>query len=106
MNGTENTPQSLLTLVAAPELEDALVDWLLERDDMYGFSTMRIHGHGDDPVGLSLAEQVAGRRPRIMFQTRMPEEAAGRLIDDLRRDHAGSGVVYWLAPLLDSGRLD
>lgn len=106
MDTNETGTDCLLTLITAPEIEDHLIDWLLERDDMHGFSTLRIHGHGDHPAGLSVAEQVAGRRPRVMFQIRMPESSARVLIDDLRRDDRGSGLVYWLSPLMDSGRLD
>ena len=104
MSADEHT--CLLTIIAAPEIEDNLVDWLLERDDVHGFSTMRISGHGDNPGGLSVAEQVAGRRPRVVFQSGMPEQAARALIGDLRRDYQGSRLLYWLAPLLDFGRLD
>ena len=96
----------LVSLVVAPSVEDALADWLLECEDVKGFSSFRINGHGASTHSMTLAEQVAGRRARVLFQIAMEREEAARLMEGLKRDFAGSGVHFWLAPLLDAGHLE
>lgn len=67
--------QCLLAIVIAPESEDTLIDWLLSRADVNGFTSSRVNGHGS--LGeLTLAEQVTGR-----------------------------GLYYWLMPVMETGEL-
>ncbi|MCC6764049.1 MAG: DUF3240 family protein [Deltaproteobacteria bacterium] len=94
----------LLVLFAAPELEEPLIDWLLEREDVPGFGTQRIAGHGTSPASLRLAEQVAGRRPRLRVEIALSRENAPALLEALRREFGGSGLHYWVLPFLDAGR--
>lgn len=101
-----STETTLLTIVASPEIEDALVDWLLERDDVKGFSSSRISGHGDSPQSFTVAEQVAGRRPRVMFQSSMDTATVNAVVSGLREAFAGSGIRYWAVALSHFGRLD
>lgn len=96
----------LLNLVVAPAVEDTVTDWLLVRDSVTGFSTYPISGHGSSEHAMSLAEQVAGKRKQILFQLLLPRAQADPLIEEIRRDFHGSGMHYWLVPILDSGHLD
>ena len=98
--------QALLSLVVAPHIEDAIVDWLLERGEVSGFTSFPINGHGASLHAMSLAEQVAGRRRQILFQTHLSRAEAESLLGDLKRDFAGSGMHYWLLPLAAGGHLD
>lgn len=97
--------QCLLVLIAVPELEEPLIDWLLERDDVPGFGTHRIAGHGASPASLSIAEQVEGRRPNIHVQIALPRPQTEPLLEALRRDFGGGGLHYWVLPLLEAGRV-
>ena len=38
--------QCLLVLIASPSIENAVVDWLLDRNDIPGFTSAPISGHG------------------------------------------------------------
>ena len=98
--------EALLSLVVAPDIEDVIVDWLLERDEVSGFTSYPINGHGASIHAMTLAEQVAGRRRQVLFQTHMPQSQAERLLADLKRDFAGSGMHYWLVPLSACGHLE
>jgi hypothetical protein len=95
----------LLVLVAAPELEEPLIDWLLEREDVPGFGTQCIAGHGASPASLTFAEQVVGRRPRLRVEIALARDTVDAVVDALRRQFGGSGLHYWLLPLLDAGRV-
>ena len=99
-------PQALLSLVVSPAIEDAMVDWLLERPEVSGFTSFPIHGHGASPRSMTLAEQVAGRRRQVLFQTHLPQAQAEALIPGLKQAFAGSGMHYWLLPLAAAGHLD
>jgi hypothetical protein len=55
---------------------------------------------------MTLAEQVAGRRRQILFQLYLPYSEARALLEALKRDFHGSGMHFWLLPLLDSGYVE
>ncbi len=98
--------ECLLIIVTTPALEESLVDWLLARDELSGFSSTRIDGHGSRQTELSLAEQVMGRQRKVMFHVHTDCEAVTQLLSLLRTDFAGAGLHYWVMPLLDAGKID
>jgi len=97
--------QCLLVLIASPSIENALVDWLLDRSDIPGFTSAPISGHGASAHSLTAAEQVAGRQRQIMFQMHLPEAVARNVIADARNAFQGSGLHYWLTPVLAAGHM-
>jgi hypothetical protein len=46
---------------------------------------------------------VTGRQKRTRFQMYVPEQELPRLLEQLRRDYKGSGIQYWVMPVIDSG---
>ncbi len=94
-----------LTLVADPGLEEPLVDWLLEHEPRYGFTSSHVAGHSRRLEGLSLAEQVAGRKHQIRFQLCVDGDRLEMLLDHLEKAFAGSGVRYWVVPVLREGEI-
>ncbi len=98
--------QSLLVLIVTPAIEDAVVDWLLEQEEIPGFSSMPIHGHGASVHALTAAEQVTGRQRNIMFQLHLPHEVAEKIIAAARIAFHGSGMHYWLTPVAAAGHMD
>jgi hypothetical protein len=92
----------LLVLIAPPQLEEPLVDFLLEQEAFSGFSLLKIDGspaHGS----LTLAEQVTGRKRQVMFQVHAAHADALALVGKLRQDFRGAGLHYWIAPLVEAG---
>jgi hypothetical protein len=98
--------QCLISLVVTPQVEGQVTDWLLEQDNVPGFSSYTISGHGSSVHAMSLAEQVAGKRRQIMFQMHLPVSEARRLINKVTEAFSGSGMHYWLVPVLDAGHVD
>ncbi len=96
----------LLSLVISPDVEDAMVDWLLAQDQISGFTSLQVSGHGTSQHSMSVAEQVVGRRRQVMFQTYLSEVDAVALIKGLEENFAGSGMHYWLSPVITSGHLE
>lgn len=98
-------PDCLLNLIAPTQVEDALAEWLLEREDIPGFSSFPVSGHGSSEHSMTLAEQVAGRSRRVMFLIQLPDEALTEVLAGLRSQFAGSGLHYWVLPVAEAGRL-
>ncbi|MCX8050047.1 MAG: DUF3240 family protein [Methylohalobius sp.] len=95
----------LLTLIAAPGLEEPLVDWLLQYEAQYGFVSFRVEGHSSQLEGLTLAEQVAGRRRLIRFQMCVDKKELDFLLERLKLDFRGTGIQYWVGPVIAVGRV-
>ncbi len=107
-SANEKSPMNdyqLLTLIAPPSLEEPLVDWLLEFESEYGFSGFVVNGHSSRQEGLTLAEQVSGRKQHIRFDLHLPEVELLRLVERLKQDFAGAGLHYWVTPVLAHGRV-
>lgn len=100
-----DTPQILLSLIVSPLVEDTLVDWLLARDEVRGFTSSAANGHGSSIHSMSLSEQVSGRRRQVLFQLHLPVAQCEGLVEALKNDFANSGIHYWLTPVPASGRL-
>ncbi|MCB1791343.1 MAG: DUF3240 family protein [Gammaproteobacteria bacterium] len=99
------TETCLLNLVVSPEVEDAVTDWLLDQPSIRGFTSHPIAGHGSSEHSMSLAEKVAGRRRQVLFKLHLECAAAERLLEAVKRDFSGSGMHYWMIPVLASGHL-
>ncbi|MBB4210739.1 uncharacterized protein DUF3240 [Rhodothalassium salexigens DSM 2132] len=99
------TAEVILTLMVPPAHETDMVDWLMARAEAPGFFSFAGRGHGEAPSTMTVREQVAGRREGVAFQLLCPAERAHNLLAGLEQDFAGTGLRYWLLPVLGSGRL-
>jgi len=90
------TDQTLLSLVVSPLVEDTLVDWLLAHDEVPGFTSAAVNGHGSSVHSMSLAEQVSGRRRQVLFQLHLPTAQCDGLVDALKNDFGNSGIHFIL----------
>ena len=93
----------LVTINVPPLLEEAVVDCLLAIESADGFSSLAVNAHSSAYENLSLAEQVAGRQKQIRFQMYLPEHQLSILIKQLKSCFSGSGIHYWVLPVLESG---
>ena len=96
----------LLNLVVSPEVQSKVTDWLLEHASVSGFSSHPVAGHGSSEQSMSLAEKVAGTRRQVLFKLELPCEEADALLAEIRVAFAGSGMHFWVMPVLQSGHLD
>lgn len=82
---------TLLTLNIALEQEDDLIDYLLEHDDLIGFTSWPVSGHGR--LGFhTLAEQVTGRRKRIRVEILLDARLVPPLLESLSA-RVGKGIT-------------
>ncbi len=93
----------LVTLNVPPSLEETIVDCLLTLEAEHGFSSFTVNAHHHENKGLSLAEQVSGRQKRIRFQMYVCAQGLAALLTQLQEDFSGSGIQYWVLPVLEKG---
>ncbi len=97
-----NTQEYLVTINVPPLLEEAVVDCLLAFNSD-GFSSLTVNAHTTEHEKMSLAEQVAGRQRQIRFQMYIPEQDLEKLLKQLKISFLGSGIHYWVIPVIGSG---
>jgi len=97
------TQEYLVTLNIPPSIEEAIVDCLLTFETEDGFSSFPISAHDHKNQNLSIAEQVAGRQDQIRFQMYIPEHDLPILLDKLKQEFSGSGIHYWVLPVIKNG---
>lgn len=103
---SEPIPRSVaVTLSFAPSLEERMIDWLLERDDVATFTGYATYAHGGDGRDLSVAEQVSGRQRRLELRVEVRGAAVDAWLAALATGFAGADVDYLVTPILRSGRL-
>lgn len=99
-----NETYQLVSLTVPPTLEESIVDWLLNLESGNGFSSFPVSGHSSHPKGLTLAEQVSGRKRQVRFEICLSESAVAPLLNQLRRDFPGTGIHYWTTPIGSHGK--
>ena len=98
------TQKCLLRLNVPPSLEEDVVDLLLTAENIPGFQSFPIRGHGR--VGaMTIAEQVEGRRNRIQFEIALDTEFLESLLAKLKETFPVPDIIYWVLPISESGRL-
>lgn len=94
----------LLTIIASPVMEEELIDWLLTRPNITGFTSQTSNGHGSRH-SMNLAEQVTGRRRQITLMIQLEKQVSGSIIVELKQRFSGSGIHYWVMPISESGSI-
>jgi hypothetical protein len=85
------------------ELEEKAVDALLALETAHGFSSFPIDYRHFHPIGLSPAEQVAGRQKKIRFQMEVGADNLEALLAHLHCKLSGANIDYRVLPLIAGG---
>lgn len=93
----------LLLLFVPPTLEDSVIDWLLEYQPDLTFTSVGIAGHTGQAKGLSMIEQVSGRKRQICFSVTVPTPRWPALLEQLQAAFARTRIRYQLVPLIEQG---
>lgn len=94
---------TILVLNTAPELEEDLIDYLLSFEQVEGFTSYQVHGHGEHQ-SLSVTEQVAGRRKRSQYEIFIAKAAIAKVLEGLA-SAVGKDIVYWEQAARNFGRI-
>lgn len=86
-------------------LEAGCIDELLRHPDWVGvFSTHHVGGHGEPDAVASAAEQVRGHAERVRVDILMTRTHVEALLEALHAGLPNPDVVWWVTPVLSSGR--
>lgn len=101
--------QGLLILIAPLSLEETLVDVLLQKHEISGFTTSHVSGHGrhqaESATSLSMVEQVSGRQRRVQFMMHAEFAQLNALIVELKQAFGHAGLHYILMPIIEAQSL-
>lgn len=100
-----NTDQFLVTINVSTALEEAMVDCLLTFESAQGFSSFPVYAHDHRNQGLSVSEQVTGRQRKMRFQMFIDSEHLPALLSKLKSDFTGTGLHYWIMPVLEHNEI-
>lgn len=95
---------TMLVLNTAPELEEDLIDYLLGLEQVEGFTSYQVHGHGEYQ-SLSVAEQVTGRRKRSQYEIFLASSVIPKVLEGLSSS-VGKDIVYWEQAVRNFGHID
>ncbi|MBJ7310040.1 DUF3240 family protein [Rugamonas sp. CCM 8940] len=97
---------AMLTLAIPVSLEEDVLDFLLLRPAWAGgFSVVDAQGMGRGASLQSTMEKVQGRSRRKLVLIAGVQADLRSLLDELAGEIRNPDVAYWMAPLLDFGRL-
>lgn len=94
-----------LTLLCPPAMEERVLDLLLMTPEITVFTSSPSAAHGLHPSRLSAGEQVLGLAVMTQVQALLGGPERDAVLAELKRKLAGSGLRYWLTPVLESGEL-
>jgi hypothetical protein len=93
----------LLRMNIPPTLEEEFMDALLSNPEVQGYQSWHTSGHGQ--VGaMSITEQVAGRRNRVLFEVVLEESMLESVLATLKAKLPISDIIYWVLPITAAGR--
>lgn len=92
-----------LTLLCPPMLEEQLLDMLLMAPQAAVFTSTPTAAHGSAAGNLSPAEQVLGRAIATQVQVLIAAKDKETLLNAIQQQFAGTGMRYWLSPILEQG---
>ncbi len=91
----------LLTFVVPRSEKELVVDILLDREDLPGFTVTDSQGFSREHSEYSLEEQVAGYRGVSRFEVVSERATNSKLLRALEQGLSRE-PIYWTLPLLDS----
>lgn len=96
-----------LTVIAARKLREELFDYLSEQRDLVsGFTASDGTGHGSTVRLQTTAEQVKGHADEVLVRIILKRQDAARLLARLKMAFAGTGLVFWIMPVMEFGMID
>ncbi|QPK62248.1 DUF3240 family protein [Methylomonas sp. LL1] len=95
----------LVTINVSPSLEESMVDCLLTFETAQGFSSFPVSAHDHRNQGLSVSEQVTGRQRKMRFQMYIDKDHVPALLDKIKAEFTGTGLHYWIVPVLEHGEI-
>ena len=92
-----------LSLICPPQVEEKLLDALLTTPEIEVFTSFATFSHGTVQGRLTTTEQVMGRSRSMQVTVLLSHEALQRVLGQLGSEFAGTGIRYWVSPMVAEG---
>lgn len=94
-----------LTLLCPLTVEEKVLDLLLLLPTTTTFTSTPTAAHGLVAGNLSETEQVMGRARATEIQVLFAAADKTALLDAIRQQMAGTGIRYWVTPVVEAGEI-
>ena len=94
-----------LTLLCPPEAEERLLDLMLMLPNTTVFTSKSTAAHGLTHENMDQTEQVLGRARATEVEVIFATDDKAALLDALRQQFAGTGLRYWITPVIEAGEI-
>ena len=94
-----------LTLLCPPAIEEKLLDLLLVSPMATVFTSTATAAHGLPVGNLSQTEQVLGRAHATQVQVILAAADKTTLLENIRRQFAGTGLRFWVTTVVEAGEI-
>ncbi|MCH9697128.1 MAG: DUF3240 family protein [Gammaproteobacteria bacterium] len=101
----DNATHYLITLEAPAALEDLVVDCLLSLKTDRGFNSYSMSQYHHIHDMYSHKDQMLGYQHKIRFQVQITKDTLQTFHTSINKQLSGTGISYWVVPVLDSGIL-
>ncbi len=92
-----------LTLLCPPPVTERLLDMLLMQEEIALFTSADSAVHGLHHAGLNDSELVLGLARMTQVEALLDSEHKAVVLATLRKNFAGTGLRYWLTPVIETG---
>ena len=100
---TQPEPRQLLVLLAPAGRRDDLVDLLMAREELSGFSCHACAGFSREHSRLSLRESVQGYRDQVRFEVLAEAAQLDALLVEIAALAGRDRFHWWRLPVIDEG---
>lgn len=97
--------QGLLILLTHIKLEESLIDFLLEHNEIRQFTSSVVHRYANNQVTLTISEQVSGRQQRLQWLVYGNTKELANIVKELQTKYRGADCHYYLLPVNEAGVL-
>lgn len=94
-----------LTLLCPIAHQEHLIDHLLLASEVQVFASSNGAAHGLHPRELSASEQVLGQARVVQITALVSKADSETVLAALKHKFAGTGLRYWLLPVIEAGEI-
>lgn len=92
-----------LTILCPPAFSEQVLDTLLTMAEIPLFTSSVTSAHGLEHSVLSATEQVLGMARMTRIEAFLSHDNRDQILTRLRSELSGTGLMYWISPVIETG---
>lgn len=94
-----------LTLLCPPTVDEKLLDLLLMSPNTSIFTSASMAAHGLPLRDFNQTEKVLGRAFATQVQVIVRDADKAAVLEQIRQQFTGTGLRYWVTPVVEAGEI-